>query len=105
MLLPVSSGCSDAMPSRVRLISVDRQILVGRRRLEFTPHARPSDLIVDHLRQFQAFELDRTMCRLGLAAYHVQQCGLAGAVGPDDHPEFLMFHGKGQVVHRHETVE
>src|SRR5690606_2176172 len=55
--------------------------------------------------EFPALELDAAAGRFGLAAYHVEQGGLAGAIGADDHPQLVLVHVHVQVLHRLEAVE
>ncbi len=81
------------------------EVFVDRRILKLAAYACASDLVLDHVRQLQVLEADAAGTRAGLAADHVEQGGLARAVGADHHMHLVLFDVKVEVVDRLETVE
>src|SRR5690606_22880498 len=63
------------------------------------------DLVFLEPGQLAVAEADRTVGGPGAAADQVEHRGLAGAVGADDHADFVLVDVEAQVVDRLEAIE
>src|SRR5690606_30339422 len=75
------------------------------RSLEFAAHAQFHDLLLVELYEILAVHHGRSLLGFGLAAQHVNESGLARAVGPDDHAQFLFLQFEIGDVEGLEAVE
>ncbi|MCY1369527.1 hypothetical protein D9M69_565740 [compost metagenome] len=81
------------------------KVFVDRRGLELSADASANDLVLAHAGEVTPLEQHATGGGTCLAANHVEQRRLAGAVGANDDAQLIALHGKAQVVDSLETVK
>src|SRR6476660_6050530 len=81
------------------------EIFVHARSLKLTSDAHARDLVLDHACEVVVLEAHDATGRFGFSADHVQQRGLAGAIGTDDTAQFVFLHVEIEAVDRLEPVE
>ncbi|PHN57539.1 hypothetical protein AO286_09855 [Pseudomonas syringae] len=106
-ILAGEQAIEDAAFVRRRNIKVfaHGEVFVHRRVLKLAPHARAGDLVLDHGFQLQVLETNPACAGAGFAAEHVEQGGLARAIGADHHMHLVFLDIEVEVVDRLEAVE